>query len=165
MRIYAAGSEESLRARKLLKDWAGEGFLAQPLPDISISGLGGNPQDREYLLGILESEFTNDLVIIAGSDGGDLRVTGGVVRFLLDPVSSRIRPDTGPYSMGKGDIIYSGVDGVARCQEWWHFQYQDLVTPPSGRQKWADLLEQIGYSKEGLLKLGYPPSDMDKSAY
>ena len=29
MRIYAASSEETLRARKLLADWAGEGFLTQ----------------------------------------------------------------------------------------------------------------------------------------
>jgi hypothetical protein len=29
MRIYAAASEETLRARKLLADWAGEGYLAQ----------------------------------------------------------------------------------------------------------------------------------------
>ena len=30
MRIYSASSEETLRARKLLKDWAGDGFLAKP---------------------------------------------------------------------------------------------------------------------------------------
>lgn len=30
MRIYPASSEETLRARQLLKDWAGEGFLTQP---------------------------------------------------------------------------------------------------------------------------------------
>ena len=29
MRIYSASSEETLRARKLLKDWVGEGFLAK----------------------------------------------------------------------------------------------------------------------------------------
>ena len=29
MRIYASASEETLRARKLLKDWAGEGFITQ----------------------------------------------------------------------------------------------------------------------------------------
>ena len=29
MRIYSASSEETLRARKLLKDWAGEGFLTK----------------------------------------------------------------------------------------------------------------------------------------
>jgi hypothetical protein len=29
MRIYSASSEETLRARKLLKDWVGEGFLTQ----------------------------------------------------------------------------------------------------------------------------------------
>jgi hypothetical protein len=29
MRLYAASSEETLRARKLLADWAGEGFLTQ----------------------------------------------------------------------------------------------------------------------------------------
>ena len=29
MRIYTASSEETLRARKLLKDWVGEGFLTQ----------------------------------------------------------------------------------------------------------------------------------------
>ena len=27
MRLYSASSEETLRARKLLKDWAGEGYL------------------------------------------------------------------------------------------------------------------------------------------
>ena len=30
MRIYSASSEETLRARKLLTDWAGEGFLTKP---------------------------------------------------------------------------------------------------------------------------------------
>ncbi|MGB9205239.1 MAG: hypothetical protein WCB94_14870 [Terriglobales bacterium] len=30
MRIYSASSEETLRARKLLSDWAGEGFLTKP---------------------------------------------------------------------------------------------------------------------------------------
>ena len=29
MRIYSASSEETLRARKLLKDWVGEGFLTK----------------------------------------------------------------------------------------------------------------------------------------
>ncbi len=29
MRLYTASSEETLRARKLLTDWAGEGFLTQ----------------------------------------------------------------------------------------------------------------------------------------
>ncbi len=29
MRLYTASSEETLRARKLLKDWAGEGFLTK----------------------------------------------------------------------------------------------------------------------------------------
>ena len=29
MRVYSASSEETLRARKLLKDWAGEGFLTE----------------------------------------------------------------------------------------------------------------------------------------
>ena len=29
MRVYSASSEETLRARKLLKDWAGEGFLTK----------------------------------------------------------------------------------------------------------------------------------------
>jgi hypothetical protein len=29
MRAYSAGSEEALRTRNLLKDWAGEGFLTQ----------------------------------------------------------------------------------------------------------------------------------------
>src|SRR5271165_66504 len=29
MRVYAASSEEALRARKLLADWAGEGFVTQ----------------------------------------------------------------------------------------------------------------------------------------
>src|SRR3954453_12061742 len=29
MRAYSASSEEALRARNLLKDWAGEGFLAE----------------------------------------------------------------------------------------------------------------------------------------
>ena len=29
MRLYSASSEETLRARKLLKDWAGEGFLTK----------------------------------------------------------------------------------------------------------------------------------------
>ncbi len=29
MRLYAASSEETLRARKLLADWAGEGILTQ----------------------------------------------------------------------------------------------------------------------------------------
>jgi hypothetical protein len=31
MRIYSASSEETLRARQLLKDWVGEGFLTKPL--------------------------------------------------------------------------------------------------------------------------------------
>lgn len=30
MRIYTAASEETLRARKLLKDWVGDGFLTKP---------------------------------------------------------------------------------------------------------------------------------------
>jgi hypothetical protein len=30
MRIYSASSEETLRARQLLKDWVGEGFLTKP---------------------------------------------------------------------------------------------------------------------------------------
>jgi hypothetical protein len=30
VRIYSASSEETLRARKLLKDWVGEGFLTKP---------------------------------------------------------------------------------------------------------------------------------------
>jgi hypothetical protein len=30
MRLYSASSEETLRARKLLKDWVGEGFLTKP---------------------------------------------------------------------------------------------------------------------------------------
>ena len=29
MRLYTASSEETLRARELLKDWAGEGFLTK----------------------------------------------------------------------------------------------------------------------------------------
>ena len=29
MRLYSASSEETLRARQLLTDWAGEGFLTQ----------------------------------------------------------------------------------------------------------------------------------------
>ena len=29
MRIYSASSEETLRARKLLTDWAGEGYLTK----------------------------------------------------------------------------------------------------------------------------------------
>ena len=29
MRIYASASEDAVRARKLLKDWAGEGFITQ----------------------------------------------------------------------------------------------------------------------------------------
>jgi membrane protein YdbS with pleckstrin-like domain len=29
MRIYTASSQETLRARKLLEDWAGEGFLSK----------------------------------------------------------------------------------------------------------------------------------------
>ena len=29
MKIYSASSEETLRARKLLKDWVGEGFVTK----------------------------------------------------------------------------------------------------------------------------------------
>ena len=29
VRVYSASSEETLRARNLLKDWAGEGFLTE----------------------------------------------------------------------------------------------------------------------------------------
>ena len=29
VRLYSAASEETLRARNLLKDWAGEGFLTE----------------------------------------------------------------------------------------------------------------------------------------
>jgi hypothetical protein len=80
-------------------------------------------------------------------------------------LETTIRPDSGPYSMRKGDSIFAGTEGVNRSQEWWHFQYQPQINPPSGRRLWADLLEDLGYSKEGLLKLGYPREDMTAKAF
>ena len=40
MRLYSASSEETLRARKLLTDWAGEGFLTKAQYQRSGTGNG-----------------------------------------------------------------------------------------------------------------------------
>ena len=40
MRLYTASSEETLRARKLLKDWVGEGLLTRAQYQRSGAGNG-----------------------------------------------------------------------------------------------------------------------------
>ena len=65
MRIYSASSEETLRASKLLKDWAGEGFLtteqSQHLKQETVSDL----RTTNVFLRVVLFLFT--LIIVAGT--------------------------------------------------------------------------------------------------
>ena len=71
MRIYSASSEETLRARKLLKDWAGEGFLTeaqyQRLEQETVSDL----RTTNIFLRLVLFLFT--LIIVGAAAGAVLR--------------------------------------------------------------------------------------------
>jgi hypothetical protein len=82
-------------------------------------------------------------------------------------------PITAPKQITASSVIELGaLVGHPAHMEWWHFQYE----PGYNGKKWGDILELIGWTREGLLGqegnpgyhglygLGYMPDGLDKNA-
>jgi len=75
-----------------------------------------------------------------------------------------------------GDVVALPAPGQPIGMEWWHFQRTDLLEPGGIRRLWGLFLIDIGWTRECLLDrtgpalydragVGYPESELDKSAY
>jgi len=81
-------------------------------------------------------------------------------------------PVTSPAGIGAGAVVELPGLGHPSHMEWWHFQYE----PGYKGKYWMEILELIGWTKEGLLSkagkmpifglygMGYSPTDIDGKA-
>ena len=79
-----------------------------------------------------------------------------------------LRPHAGSVIFKLNDVVHAPQPGIARCQEYWHYQYQQAIGTghtEATRNRWADLMQALGWTPEGLLKVGYPPGDLTRLAY
>jgi hypothetical protein len=65
-----------------------------------------------------------------------------------------------PYVSEKCDVssgsrLWMPVKGIAPPMEWWHFQYNMGASADKKSIPWHELMGLIGWTKEGLNKLGY----------
>jgi hypothetical protein len=58
-----------------------------------------------------------------------------------------------------GCTFFFIAPGIARTIEWWHYQYQAGVTG-----KWSERMADIGWTNEGLRKVGYSEKQLGNAA-
>ncbi len=70
---------------------------------------------------------------------------------LLDMAADKSQPITLDFC---GAITLKAM-GKASNMEWWHYQYDDVLYKNGRRIPWHRLMEEIGWTKEGLRYIGY----------
>jgi hypothetical protein len=114
---------------------------------------------------VVEEHFQNNLQCKIIDKYGKSKGQGGYVirgkRFRedffrkVDGWKMHIRPHLSDnFILKSGTSLFMPRKGEPRCMEWWHFQY-DLAAYREVQNDWEQLMYQIGWTKEGLQKVGY----------
>jgi hypothetical protein len=99
----------------------------------------------------------------------EAKVTGKTITADLAKVNSWkifLRPFVGndrPLRIGCKFSLWR--EGVPRTMEWWHFQYNNAIAPDGKNKVWSELMEEIGWTKEGLQKVGYSEKQLQADAH
>lgn len=137
MRLYTASSEETLRARKLLKDWAGEGYLTkeqgQRLGQETVSEL----RTTNIFLRLVLILFT--LIIVAGSTA------------LFMEVSRPSDQTSGIFLLIFAAVSYAAAEGAASQARLYRYGIEEALAACSVAFLCAGLMLAV-------FSGGYPPT-------
>lgn len=115
MRIYSASSEESLRTRKLLKDWAGEGFLTEEQYQRMEQETACELRTTNIFLRLVLFLFT---LIIAGAAAGLFYMV-----FLSRPSTQA----TGIFLLISAGIFYAAAESAVSQSRLHHYGIEEAL--------------------------------------
>jgi len=158
-----------------LHEWHEKMGKWQPLPDVKVKVEGkkvgskareARENDISKALSTPNKPWTfiKEVALIDGNNNRIQQPQLGLQSIDLKE-AEYIRPLIGTVEVKQADRIYFEVPGAPQHMEWWHFQLNEkLMKSPEEKKSWGTLLEEIGFTKEALIKIGYNEQDWTKEA-